>query len=96
MPRHYLGRVRRLLALVAHWAVVALVRVGAILPIPLAVGGPVGEQLPVGTDVDIELLLVAILALVEVAVAVRRGPIADHPVDVALLPSHLLADLPQL
>lgn len=85
MPCHHLGCVARLRALVPHRAVAALARIGVILPIAFAVGGAVGKQLPVRTDIDIQLFLVAVLTLVKVAFAVGGRPIADYPVNIALL-----------
>jgi hypothetical protein len=58
-----------------------------ILPVAFAIRGAVAEQLSVGADIDIELFVVAILALVEVAVAMRRSAITDHPINVALFQS---------
>ena len=84
MPRHHLGGVRRLRALLAHRAVDTLLRVRVVLPVAFAVRGSIGQQLAVGADVDIKLFLVPVVALVEVAVAVRRRAIADHAIDVAL------------
>ena len=53
--------------------------IGVILTIAFPVGGAIRKQLPVGADVDIQLLVVAVLALIEVAFAVGRRPIADYP-----------------
>src|ERR1700739_1694355 len=85
MPCHYFGVVTALRALLARRTGAALIWIGVVLPVALAIGGPITEQLTIGADVDIKLLLVAVLALVEVTVAVRRRAIADHPIDVALL-----------
>ncbi len=84
MPGDDLGVIATFRALAAHRAGAALLGVGVVLPVALAVGGAVGDQLPVGTEIDIQLGVILELAFVEVALAVGGPAIARHRVDIAL------------
>jgi hypothetical protein len=84
VPRHHFGQVCALCALLTHRAVRTLVCIGVVLPVAFPIGGAVSEQLSVGADIDIQLLVIAVLALVEVAIAMRGQAIADHSIDAAL------------
>ena len=55
MPRDHLGVIATLRAFAAHRAVAALLRIGVVLAVALAIGGAVESQLPVGTEIDISL-----------------------------------------
>jgi hypothetical protein len=52
--------------------------------VAFAISGARSEQLSVGANIDIELLVAAILASVEVAVVAGRRSVASHRMDVTL------------
>ena len=73
VPGEDLGVIATFRAPAAQRADAALLRVGVVLPVALAVGGAVRDQLSVGAEIDIQLLVIAELAFMEVALAVGPG-----------------------
>src|SRR5579864_274659 len=87
MPRHHFHHVLTACTLPPQRTSPADLRIGVVLPIALAVGGAILQQLLVGTDIHIALCVVAKLAFAKQPFSMIGLAIPGDPIDPPLFQS---------
>src|SRR5205823_5106690 len=85
MPRYHLHHVLTACTLPPQRTSPADLRIGVVLPIALAVGGAILQQLLVGTNIHVAFHVIVELAFAEQPFSVVGPPISRYSVNPALL-----------